>query len=430
MNNIALDRSRQRRRRLAALSLTALLAATTLAACGDDDDADADAGPSATAADTATTTPADVADTAGADTATGDTVAGAAEDAATTTAGDTATTEGAAPSTTELSIDLGAAVSFDNPNNVDADVTVVYGFQTAEYPYLLKASGLFDDIPFKLDTPVLSGPQAQIAALYSGNIDVGLVGDNTAAFEWSNSDEDWTVPGAEPAIYNIAGSTSPDQPYPSGLFVRTDAGIDTLADLAGHSVGYNFGGNIYSAYVSALADGGLSEADIEPIRFDSSPLAATAFVQGDLDAAVTSYSLLKDLIDSGEAKLLASYDDLRVPGGSGFITRPDVLDDPAKLEALNDFFSRFTLLYSEWIPNNEAAYLEIQETVNKQTPEVAQINFDNLSVNRMYRVGDPEFIAKEQRIVDLAVAIGSLKYERDITGAYNPAFDDIVAPED
>ena len=424
MNITGRHRSHRQRTKAVALSVTALLATTALAACGDDDDADA--GSPATAADAATTTPA----TGSAPPSpAADTDTTAAGESASAVAGDTATTEGAAPSTTELTLDLGAAVSFDNPNNADADVTIVYGFQTAEYPYLLKASGLFDDIPFKLDTPVLSGPQAQIAALYSGNIDVGLVGDNTAAFEWANADEDWTVAGADPEIYNIAGSTSPDQPYPSGLFVRTDAGIDSLEDLRGHTIGYNFGGNIYSAYVSALSDGGLTEADIEPIRFDSSPLAATAFVQGDLDAAVTSYGLLKELIDAGEAKLLASYDDLGVPGGSGFVSRPDVLDDPAKLEALNDFFSRFTRFYSEWVPNNEAAYVEIQQTVNKQTPELATINWDNLAVNRMYRVGDPEFIAKEQRIVDLAVAIGSLKNQRDITNAYNPAFDDIVAPE-
>lgn len=326
-----------------------------------------------------------------------------------------------------LKTDLTAQVSFDNPKNADAAVSIIHGYQTPEYPYLLKESGLFDDIDYKLDIPIISGPQAQIAALYAHNLDVGHVGDNTAGFEWANADTDWSAEGAVPAIYNIAGATSDQQPFSNGVYAWTSSGVTSLADLKGHTVGYNFGGNIYSAYVSALAGAGVTEAEVQPILFESNPLVAQAFKDGNVEVAVTGANFVQDLVDSGEVKLTASYTDLGVPGGHGFISRPDVLADPGKLAALQDFYARLKKFHAEWVPAHEAAYLQIQQTVNKQTPRVAAINYANYAVMRLYPVGNPAFIAKEQRIVDLAVKNGTLKHQRDVTRAYNPAFDAIVA---
>ncbi len=53
---------------------------------------------------------------------------------------------------------------------------------------------LFENLNYELKTPVISGPQNQIAALYAKNIDVGLVGENTAGFEWANADQDGIRP--------------------------------------------------------------------------------------------------------------------------------------------------------------------------------------------------------------------------------------------
>ena len=73
-----------------------------------------------------------------------------------------------------------------------SNVTLTFGFQTADNPALLKASGLFSNLPYKLSTPVISGPANQIAALNSKAIDAGLVGENTAAFQDANAASAWT----------------------------------------------------------------------------------------------------------------------------------------------------------------------------------------------------------------------------------------------
>ncbi len=318
-------------------------------------------------------------------------------------------------------------------SNSDTKTSISFGFQTPEYPELLKASGLFDNLDYELKTPVISGPQNQIAALYAKNIDVGLVGENTAAFEWANADQDWNQAGTTPAVYEIAGDTvtnpPPDWKYPSpAVYVKSDAGVEKPADLRGKTVAYNYGGNIYAAYLLVLALGGLTEKDITPQLFDSNQLAATAFNTGDTQVVVSSYPSINALVDSGKARLLIGNDQLGVAGGSGYISRPDVLNDPNKKAALDDFFSRYSKLFSDWIPNNRDKFVEIEKNTNKQTDDIAAVNWEVFSRSRFYKVGDPAFVATQQKIVDLAFQSGSLKYKRDISNAYNPLFDKIAVP--
>lgn len=308
-----------------------------------------------------------------------------------------------------------------------SDVTLVFGFQTADYPALLKASGKFDNLPYKLDMPVISGPAQQIAGLNSRATDVGLVGENTAAFEAANAAEDWSTAG--PRVYTIAGVSAPDAPYPSpSLFVRKAANIASLADLRGKKVAYNFGGNIYAGYVKVLADAGLTVDDIEPVQLPDNQAAAAAFAAGKVDAVVTGYPLVKQAVDAGDAVRLATNVDLGVEGGAGFITRADVVADPAKLAAIRDFFSRFSSFYRDWYGQNEAAVEGVYQNVLKQTPDLARINFENGVKTRFYKIGDTAFIARQQAIVDAAFVAGGVKNKRNVAVVFNPVIDPQTVP--
>ncbi|GIM89808.1 ABC transporter substrate-binding protein [Paractinoplanes toevensis] len=329
---------------------------------------------------------------------------------------------------------LGATLSAcgDSASAADDDaagqVTLTFGFQTADYPALLEASGLFKDLPYKLETPVIAGPAAQISALYSKATDVGLVGENTAAFEAANAADDWSK--SKPKVYTIAGVTAKDAPYPApSLFVRKSANINSLAELRGKSIAYNFGGNIYAGYVKVLANAGLTVKDIKPVQLPDNQAAAASFVAGQVDAVVTGYANVKRVVDSGEAVRLATNADLGVIGGAGFISRPDVLEDEARLAAVKDFFSRFSKFYSEWYPNNEAAVEKVYQTVLKQTPELSKINWENGAKSRLYKIGDPAFQKTQQEIVDAAFKAGGVKNERDISSVFNPVIDASAVPQ-
>ncbi|MBD0734699.1 ABC transporter substrate-binding protein [Streptomyces sp. CBMA29] len=305
-------------------------------------------------------------------------------------------------------------------------VSLTISYQTADFPALLKESGLFEDTPYTYKVPIIAGPANQLAALYGKQIDVGQVGENTAAFEAANASADWTKTGAP--IQGFAVTWTPDAPYPAAVYVTKSSGITTLAELKGKKIGYNYGGNIYAAYVVALEKGGFGPKDVHGVQFPSNQAAANAFNAGRLDAVVTSYSNVKKPVDAGKAIKIADNATLGILGGSGWIARTEVLDNPAKLAALRDFYGRLRTFYEQWIPGHEAAYEKVEQQVLSQTPDVAKVNWENARHSTFYKIGDPEFLRIQQETVEAAYTYGGLK--TNVTSKlgfnYTTALDDVT----
>lgn len=318
----------------------------------------------------------------------------------------------------------------DSAQGEGGGTRLVWGTQTADVPELLEASGLFEDLPYELDIPVINGPAQQLQALYSKRIDVGYTGASTAAVELANAPQDWNQTGA-PALQAIAVSNYPESEFPNpSLFVRTDRGIDSIKDLRGKSVAYNFGGNIYAAYVVALYQAGLTPEEIKPAEFVDNPAAASAFVAGEVDAVISSFEAVKPLLDDGRAKYLPGDPPLHtIAGGASWITRPDVLNDPAKAEALRDLYARLHTYFTEWYPNNEEAVTDVYKRVLNQSPERAKVKFEAAKLTRFFALSDPQLLANQQLVVSQAVEAGGAKNDRKIDIAYNPILDPITVPQ-
>lgn len=75
-------------------------------------------------------------------------------------------------------------------------------------------------------------------------------------------------------------------PLRVGMFVRKDAGIQTMADLKGKRVtwGYSAMGTIPAVVAALLANGGLKEADIQPVLVPNVVRGADDFAGGKADA--------------------------------------------------------------------------------------------------------------------------------------------------
>ncbi|MCK9922312.1 ABC transporter substrate-binding protein [Frankia sp. AgPm24] len=301
-----------------------------------------------------------------------------------------------------------AAGGATSGSSVDlSGVSLKIGYQTADFPALLKASGLFEDTPYKFQIPIIAGPANQLAALYGKQIDVGQTGENTAAFEAANAATPWAENAAP--IQGFAVTWTPDAPYLSAVYATRSSGIRSLADLRGKKIGFNYGGNIYAEYVIALQKSGLGLKDVRGVQFPSNQAAANAFLAGSLDAVVTSYSLVKKLVDSKDAVEIADMASLGLIGGSGWIARTDVLKNPTKLAAIKDFYGRLRTFYEKWIPTHEAEYVKVLVDQVGQKPDVAQVNWENARHSTFYRIGDPKFLRIQQVTVDAAFEYGGLK---------------------
>ena len=78
-------------------------------------------------------------------------------------------------------------------------------------------------------------------------------------------------------------AAAPDAGKRSGILVRADAGITTIADLKGKRVAFTRGSSAHNIVVRLLATAGLTYADIQPVNLQPAD-AAAAFRNGGIDA--------------------------------------------------------------------------------------------------------------------------------------------------
>jgi ABC-type nitrate/sulfonate/bicarbonate transport system substrate-binding protein len=298
--------------------------------------------------------------------------------------------------------------------------------ETADFPLLLKASNLFNNLPFTLQFANISAPTAVTAALTAGQIDVGAAGDSTAAFEVANAPTPLTKSNIP--ILGIAVAGAPFAPYPAPtIYVTTSSGITSLAGLRGKTIGYNLGGTVQAGYLAALASAGLTAADVKPVQFASSQQAAAAFNAGDLDAVVSQYAYVSNLVVSGQAKPIAGPAKLGVISfGLGWLTTASDLKNPAKVAAIKTFFYRLQKFYTQWYPNHPAQVEQIYETVDDETPQLASIVFADAQHTDFYHIGTPAFLKIEQTTVAQAYKAGLVASDRNIDIGYTPLLDKIV----
>jgi len=309
----------------------------------------------------------------------------------------------------------------------DKGVTLDFSWQTADIPALFKESGLFNNTPYTLNYSVIAGPAAQIAALDGDQIDIGEAGDNTGAFQVANSPS--TLTKSSIPFQGVAVTWFPDAPtgYPGPtLYVTKSSGITSLADLKGHTIGYNQGGNIQAGYVAALAKAGLSGKSVKPVVFQSNPEAANAFDAGRVDAVVSQYANVYQQVSSGQAVMLATRQQLGEIGGDGWLVTTADLKNPAKMAAIEDFFKRVKTFFDQWYPTHESAVLQVYESTLDETPTVAKINYEINQHTEFYPVGSKQFLSIEQTGVDNAYKDALLLTDRNVDIGYNPVLDPIL----
>ncbi|MBR1623602.1 MAG: aliphatic sulfonate ABC transporter substrate-binding protein [Pseudobutyrivibrio sp.] len=135
------------------------------------------------------------------------------------------------------------------------------------------AKGFFDEEGINVDAQVFSYGPPIIEALTSGDLDVGLMGDQPA-FSAISNDVDIEI---------ISAISSSNKRH--GLLARDDSGIDSLEDLKGKTVSVPVGSNAQPLLYIYLDSAGLTEDDVEIVNLGVVD-AETSIIAGDIDAAV------------------------------------------------------------------------------------------------------------------------------------------------
>jgi taurine transport system substrate-binding protein len=138
-------------------------------------------------------------------------------------------------------------------------------------------------------------------AIASKGIDFGLLG---------------TPPGASGVAQGL-----PDQIYyihdvigqSEALVVKSDSGISTLADLAGHKIATTFGSTSHFSLLSALKQENIDPASLTILDMQAPDIVA-AWQRGDIDGAYTWQPSQSKLVEDG-GKVIITSADVAAKGG-------------------------------------------------------------------------------------------------------------------
>jgi sulfonate transport system substrate-binding protein len=299
-----------------------------------------------------------------------------------------------------------------------AKPVLLVGFQDQTLPETVAASKVLEGAPYDVQWVTLTGPAAQLSALYSRAIDLGHMGDTSLIIEQGKAKEEWTP--ANVPLQIIAGWRTADKKYPPIVTVaRAGSGVNSLADAKGHTWSNNFGGYNYLQYVLSLVKAGLTEKDIDSVRLADTTTSAAAFNAGKVDLFSGSTLGVVDAIEAGKAKILVNSDELDIPALNVFAARGDVLRDPAKKSQIADFVSRLRA-YWAWYPAHKAEIEAIFVEKLKQTPQRAK--YVTAFQQSSFVVLDDALVQREQRIAEVLQKSGVIASKIDVGVEFNRDF--------
>ncbi|MFN3004288.1 ABC transporter substrate-binding protein [Mycolicibacterium wolinskyi] len=298
---------------------------------------------------------------------------------------------------------------------------LVIAYQDNGIPALVKESGVLDGAPYDVEWAILAGPAANLSALYGKTIDVGHMGDTSLTIEQANAAQDWTEQTVPLKI--VAGWRNGFDPRYTPLVtaVRANSGINSLADLRGHTWAYNFGGYNHAQYLVSLSRAKLTESNIKPVKFNDGNASAAAFNSGQVDVYSGGQAAILDSITKGDAKILLSERDTKIPALNVWTARTDVLADPAKDEALRDFFTRLSGFWTWYDDNPDTVKQTLKSTLKLSD---ARTEFEYQVRSGPFRRLDAALVAEEQAVADELHAAGVLKKPVAVAIEYDPRYND------
>ncbi len=139
--------------------------------------------------------------------------------------------------------------------------------------YLAQAKGFFRDEGIDVDVAIQENTQARNAALVSGQVDlIGITFDSIVLYNLQG------LPMQVVGISDISNGGD-------GIIARR--GINTIQQLAGHTIAFPEGQPSHMFLLYELDHAGVNPSDVHPVLTDDAGKAGELFAAGRVDAAVT-----------------------------------------------------------------------------------------------------------------------------------------------
>lgn len=165
--------------------------------------------------------------------------------------------------------------------------------------FIGEAKGYFADEGLQVQNVYLAAAQPIAVATVSGDVDIGIAGLSAALYTLAAQGALKIVGGAVYAIPTIPGEAVVVSNHAYA------AGLTSLKDMAGHSVGLTQIGSPFHYLLSILGEEtGFDIKSIRTLPLQSFPNIASAVTGGQADSEIVTGWMAAGLVNAGDAKLL------------------------------------------------------------------------------------------------------------------------------
>lgn len=207
----------------------------------------------------------------------------------------------------------------------------------------LELSGLADEIPFRIEWANISGGPQTSEAFRARALDVGSVA------EIPSIHATWTDLPVRNIAYKERADPLAHPIYRFGITPELGDDVKTLADFRGHRIAYSPGQAQGALVLRALEAAGLTTDDVTLVELPSTgDVYPVALASGQVDIAPIGSTNIRRYVNQYGADG-ATVIDHGLRDDPGHLWAPqEVLDDPAKAEALATFVEYWAKA-TEWV---------------------------------------------------------------------------------
>lgn len=254
---------------------------------------------------------------------------------------------------------------------------------------LLTAAGLINRLPFKVVWSDFTAGPPMLAAMSSGSVDVGAVGDAPPIFAAAG--------GSKIAVVSALRGN----PLGSAILVPASSPIHTLAQLRGKRIAVTQGSSANYHLLAILKKAGLTIGDVTP-DYLLPPEAAAAFSSHQVDAWDVWSPFIEQAVAQSHARVLATGAGIG-PTYSFVVASRAALASPGTAQAIRDYLELLDQAY-HWAASHQSAWA-VTWAKASGLPESTMLAAVNDSLTTPAPI-TPTVISSEQSIANAFTAAG------------------------
>lgn len=272
-------------------------------------------------------------------------------------------------------------------------VTLRVGDQVGQQQSKLKAAGLLDDLPYRIEWSVYPAAVHLHEALKADAIDVGGANDSPTVSAIANGS-----PVTAVAAWDNGGRGT----Y---LLVPRNSPARTVADLRGNTISPTTRGSVaHHLVVGELRRAGLGAEDVK-LAFLNPVDAGAAFAAGSIDAWATWGIYAARVRGVLGGRVLSDGKGIN-SGLFVYSASASALRDPGKLAAIADLSERISRGY-QWSRDNRAAHIAWFKGFARQDDQIALALYDDEADHRRVAIDDA-FVGRLRKTFETWRSVGVL----------------------